>query len=158
MTRAWHASQGGWRLCGLHRVPIATTSHSHQVMRSSWVKWCWKWIISSLSPNGTLGTFLPDLVLGGHPSCAAAAGQWLHPSQAVAYPPPTHTHTPTQSGLYRSIPATAFLLKIAWLFCYDYFGCSFTSTQQSRGPVIVMFVPGRRSICVDKRRDTQPVP
>lgn len=75
------------------RVLIAGTVHSHKVMRSSWVKWCWKWIISSLSPNGTVGTFLPDLVLRGHPS-STTAWQWLHSSQAQPdLPPPPNDPT-----------------------------------------------------------------
>lgn len=56
------------------RVLIAGNVHSHKVMRSSWVKWCWKWIISSLSPNGTVGTFLLNLALRGHPSFTTTEG------------------------------------------------------------------------------------
>lgn len=94
---------------------IAGTVHSHKVMRSSWVKWCWKWIISSLSPNGTVGTFLLDLVLRGHPSSTTAQGSGFthHRHRTSTLPPqPKHlTWNPylIQSYPYGSTPATAFL-------------------------------------------------
>lgn len=85
------------------RVLVAGTVHSHKVMRSSWVKWCWKWIISSLFPNGTVGTFflgpctLRPSILHQH------AGQWLHSSQAKP-PPLKQRHLTGSPHLIQSWP------------------------------------------------------
>lgn len=74
LCNAWYHTPLSVETLWTCRVLIAGNVHSHKVMRSSWVKWCWKWIISSLSPNGTVGTFLLNLALWGHPSSTTTVG------------------------------------------------------------------------------------
>lgn len=108
-------------------VLIRGTVHSRKVMRSSWVKWCWKWIISSLFPDGAAGTFLLDLVVWSHPSSTIGqVGASLITGEATRPPAFTlqtkaHDRKPPSNPITtRSSPAAAFLLEIL-RYCGFYF-------------------------------------